>query len=217
MPDIKYKIGAVGQSVYDAVVSAAKYLMEFSWVDSKKMGIQGHSFGGYETDYLVTHSHIFSAACSASGFCDLISWYGSAARGSYPMYWAEQNQGRFGTNLWKSPNSYIKNSPIFKADQVTTPLLMMQNKADPVVPFAQGVEFFTALRRLGKKVWMLQYDEGEHQISWMAGKDFTIRMTQFFDHYLKGMPAPRWMTKGINSENKGIESELKIDMVNENK
>lgn len=196
-PDIGYTMGEPGPSAYNAVVSAAYYLARFPWVDHNRMGVQGHSFGGYETDYLVTHTGIFAAACSASGFCDLIGWYGSDFRGGYAMYWAERNQGRLLAAPWQNPDRYVRNSPIFRAGRVTTPLLMMNNKDDRIVPFAQGVEFFTALRRLGRRVWLLQYDEGRHSISGPAAVDYTIRMTQFFDHYLKNAPAPVWMTRGI--------------------
>ena len=212
VPDIRHdKISEPGPAAYDAVVSAAKYLSKFSWVDAKRMGIQGHSFGGYETNYLVTHTNIFAAACSASSFCDLISWYGSAAR-AYPMYWAESQQGRIGATLWQRPDLYIKNSPIFKVNQVTTPLLMMNNQDDNVVPFSQGVEFFSALRRLGKKVWMLQYDGSRHSVlSDIQADDYNIRMTQFFDYYLKGAPAPKWMIKGVPADRKGIDNGLALE------
>jgi len=211
-PDIHYKIGQPGQSAYNSVVSAALYLAGKPWVDASKMGIQGHSFGGYETNYIITHSKLFAAACSASGFCDLMSWYGSILRGGFPVYWAERTQGRIGASPWQIPDLYISNSPIFKADKVSTPLLMMSNAGDRNVPFAQGVEFFTALRRLGKKVWMLQYDEGSHSVGRGEGaEDYSIRMFQFFNHYLKGMPAPKWMTRGIPAKLKGVDDGLELD------
>jgi len=210
-PDIHYKKGQPGQSAYNAVVSAALYLAGKPWVDAHKMGIQGHSFGGYETNYIITHSKLFAAACSASGISDLMSLYGSASRGGYFVYWAEKSQGRIGASPWQVPNLYISNSPIFKADRVSTPLLMMSNAGDRNVPFAQGVEFFTALRRLGKKVWMLQYDDGGHSLGRGEGaEDYSIRMFQFFNHYLKGIPAPKWMTRGIPAKMKGIDG-LELD------
>lgn len=199
VPDIHYKVGHPGESAYNCIVSAARFLARMSWVDGKHMGLQGHSFGGYETNYLVTHTSIFAAACSASGLSDLISFYGSNARGSWPMYAAERNQIRIGATLWKALDLYIKNSPILKADRVTTPLLMMHVKDDPVVPFSQTVEFFTALRRLSKTVYLLEYDGLGHVITEYQGSlDYTTRMNQFFDHYLKDAPAPAWMTDRIN-------------------
>ena len=128
------------------------------------------------------------------------------------MYWAENNQGRLGAPLWKMPDQYLKNSPILNADKVNTPLLMMQNKDDRVVPFSQGVELFTARRRQGKKVWLLHYYYEGHSLNeGKAAVDFTIRMKQFFDHYLKDAPAPKWMTKGLPAIMKGIEDGLSVD------
>jgi dipeptidyl aminopeptidase/acylaminoacyl peptidase len=211
-PDIHYKKGQPGQSAYNAVVSAAKYLSKMRWVDSTKMGIQGHSFGGYETNYIVTHTKLFAAACAASGMCDLVSFYGSVPRAGNTKYFSERDEGRMDATLWQTPDAYIRNSPIFQADKVSTPLLMMNNKNDGQVPFAQGVELFTALRRLGKKVWMLQYDGGGHSAGdTKEAVDYSTRMSQFFDHYLKGAPAPKWMTRGIPARLKGIDDGLEPD------
>lgn len=211
-PDIHYKQGGPGKSAYNAVVSAAIYLSKMPWVDAKKMGLQGHSFGGYETNYIITHTALFAAACSASGMSDLISWYGAAPPSGNTKLSAEKEQGRMGSTPWQIPLLYISNSPIFKVDKVTTPLLMVSNKEDAVVPFAQGVELFTALRRLGKRVWMLQYDGSGHSVR--RGKDaadYSTRMEQFFAHYLKGAPAPKWMTRGIPANLKGIDDGLSAD------
>jgi dienelactone hydrolase len=211
-PDMYYKPGQPGISAYHSILSAADYVSKLSFVDSTKMGIQGHSFGGYETNVIIAHTNRFAAACSASGISNLVSWYGADARGSYPKYWAEQSQGRLGKTPWDSLNAYLSNSPILQAEKVSTPLLMMNNKSDEVVPFAQGVEFFTALRRLGKRVWMLQYDGEDHSLNrGKAAEDFHKRMMQFFDHYLKGAPAPKWMTKGIPARLKGIDNGFEID------
>ncbi|SEW03855.1 Dipeptidyl aminopeptidase/acylaminoacyl peptidase [Chitinophaga sp. YR573] len=214
-PDIHYTIGEPGKNAYNSVISAAKYLARLPYINTTKMGIQGHSFGGYETNYLITHTNKFAAACSSSGFCDLISAYGSVmSNGGAPFFssWAETGHGRIGATLWQRPGLYIKNSPIFQTDKVTTPLLMMNNKDDGIVPFAQGVEFFTALRRLNKKVWLLQYDGEKHSLfDNNATKDYTIRITQFFDYYLKGHEAPKWMTEGISTRLKGIKTGLGRD------
>lgn len=214
-PDIRYVLGQTGESVYNSVVSAAQYMSNMPWVDASRMGINGHSFGGYETNYLVTHTALFRAAATAAGPSDLISHYGGLQGKIYGMEsgqrFYETSQMRIGVTLWQRPDLYIMNSPIFKADQVTTPLLMMHNKADDLVPWTQSIEFFTGLRRLGKKVWMLQYDEGGHGLGGKEAVDFTIRITQFFDHYLKEMPPPKWMTRGIVAKLKGLESGYELD------
>jgi len=212
-PDIHYRIGEPGESALNSVISAARHLAEYPWVDKFRMGLQGHSFGGYETNYIITRTDLFAAACSAAGASDLIGMFGGVIDGpgaSNNSYY-ELDQGRMGGSLWSSPDLYIKNSPVFGAEKVTTPLLMMNNKADGAVPFSQGVEFFTALRRFHKKVWMLQYDEGGHQVAGSEAVDFTKRMIQFFDHYLKKAPAPEWMEKGVPANLKGKRSGLALD------
>ncbi|HEX9512830.1 MAG TPA: prolyl oligopeptidase family serine peptidase [Puia sp.] len=210
-PDIHFKIGETGESVVNSVVSAANYLSKMPWVDARKMGIQGCSLGGYETYYLVTHTNLFAAACSASGLSDFVSGYGSLSEGYSLQFMYENFQNRIGATLWQRPDLYIKNSPVFKADKVTTPLLMMHTKNDGICPFANVIELFTALRRLGKKAWMLQYDDGNHGVWGKSATDFSIRLAQFFDHYLKGAPAPKWMVQGIPAKMKGIETGLELD------
>lgn len=210
VPDISYTMGKPGESAFNAVVSAAQFLSKFAWIDGAKMGLQGHSFGGYETGYIITHTNVFTAACAASGIYDLMSFYGSGARAGYPIYHLERSQGKMVKTPWQIKELYISNSPIYDADKVTTPLLMMQNKDDETVPFNQGLEFFTSLRRLGKKVWMLQYDSEGHSLDRFsqAAIDYHIRLLQFFDHYLKNAPAPAWMTKGVPAKLKGKVNEI---------
>jgi dienelactone hydrolase len=211
-PDIHYKIGWPGRSALEAVESGVQYLCQRPYVSRDRIGLQGHSWGGYETNYIITHSHLFAAAMSACGVSDFISSYGSiTGDGTSHEVQYEQYQGRIGKTLWESPQLYIENSPIFRADQVTPPLLMVADKQDEAVPFQQGIEFFTALRRLGKRVWMLQYDGMGHTIFDKASEDLTMRMFQFFNYYLKDEPAPAWMTEGVPARLKGIESGLEND------
>jgi len=201
-PDIYYRMGYPGESALASIVSGAEYLSKRRYVDRRKMGLAGHSWGGYETNYVVTHSHLFAAAAEGAGQTDFIARYnglkGVNGQGgsNQPLY--EIGQFRMGFTLWQCPDLYAKNSPILQADRITTPLLMLHNKEDEAVPWSQGVELFTALRRLGKRAWMLQY-EGEGHILEKPENilDYTIRLTQFFDHYLKGLPAPTWMKEGI--------------------
>ena len=210
-PDIHYKIGKPGQSAVTYVSSAAKYLSTMPWVDAKRMGLQGLSYGAIETNFILTHNHLFAAACSASGIADFISGYGSlAGDGGGPgggslqvMY--ERTQDRMGATLWDRPDFFIKNSAVFTADKITTPILMMETKDDGVCLFPNAVEFFTALRRLGKKAWMLEYENDNHGL-YLPGnqKDFTLRMQQFFDHYLKGASAPKWMVESIPVKSQSI-------------
>jgi dipeptidyl aminopeptidase/acylaminoacyl peptidase len=214
-PDIHFKTGYTGESVVNAVVAAASYLSKKSWVNSRKMGIQGFSFGGYHTNYLVSHTGIFAAAMTGAGISNLLSIYGgiNAESGAGNQEYFELSGIGMGVKLWDAPQRYIDNSPIFKADKVTTPLLIMNNKRDAAVDFSQAVDFFTALRRLGKKVWLLQYDDGGHGVWGDIAIDYTIRMTQFFNFYLQDHPAPRWMSQGIKASAKGIDDGLSLDTI----
>jgi dipeptidyl aminopeptidase/acylaminoacyl peptidase len=201
-PDIRYKIGEPGASACDAIVSAAHNLAKMSFIDSTRMGLEGHSFGGYETIYIISHSQLFAAACSAAGVCDLVSMYGSGARGMFPLFWAERFQGRMGGTPWQIPEKYISNSPLFSADKITTPILIMHNKGDDVVPFSQALQLFTALRRLGKQAWLVQYDDGGHEVYGKSAADFTIKLTGYFNHFLQRSPLPVWMEPDANSGRK---------------
>ncbi|MDR3714165.1 MAG: prolyl oligopeptidase family serine peptidase [Puia sp.] len=210
-PDIYYRNGEMGPSVCATIVSAARRLSELPYVDVHRMALTGHSWGGAETNYLVTHTHQFAAVLSgAAGHngVDLISnslFLDGTGSNSLERY----ERDDIGSTLWQRPDLWIKNSPIFQADQVTSPLLIFYCKFD--TDWERAVEFFIALRRLGKKVWLLQYDHGGHGVFGRDAEDFTIRVTQFFDHYLKDRPAPAWMTRGIPAKLKGIETGYEFD------
>ncbi|MES2455639.1 MAG: prolyl oligopeptidase family serine peptidase [Bacteroidota bacterium] len=196
-PDIIYTQGDMANNCVNTMEGIASALSKLPYVDSTHIGLHGHSFGGYETNLIITHSNRFSAAVSASGYSDLISdvlTVKLASGTNFSGYRAEIGQGRIGFNLWQKPDIYVKNSPVFFADKVATPLLMMNNELDGVVNFSQGLEFFIALRRLNKRVWMLNYQRGMHTLfERQDAIDYTKRMEQFFGHYLKGEPMPEWM------------------------
>jgi len=213
-PDIHYTVGEPGNSAFTAVMTATKYLSGFNFVDTARIGLTGHSFGGYETNYIITRTGFFKAAVSAASVCNLVSMYGDLATmdGASNQAFIEFSQYRLGKKLWDDPDMYIRNSPVFFADKVSTPLFMMNNKLDAAVSFSQGVDFFTALRRLGKKVWMIQYDGEFHSLGAKEAKlDFTQRITGFFDHYLNHAPPPEWMIKGISARQKGTMGGLGLE------
>ena len=215
VPDIYYKPGYPGRSAYNSVVSAAQYLSKISWVDSKHLGLQGHSFGGYETNYIVTQTNLFAAAVSAAGLSDLISYtFGVRGyTGESNQQITENSQMRIFATLWKQPELYIKNSPIFYVNRISTPMLIIHNEKDGAVPQSQSIELFTALRRLRKKAWMIQYEGEGHTIENEENKqDYSIRMEQFFSHYLKGDPAPKWMVEDIPVSKKRIDLDLQADL-----
>ena len=196
VPDIYYETGYPGRSALNSVQSAALYLSRNPWVDKKRMGLQGHSFGGFETNYIVTHSKLFAAAAPASGISDVISSY--IERGS--SYW-ENGQGRIGASLWERPDLYMENSAILKAYKVITPMLNMHTTDDALAPYSsQGLKWYNGLRLLGKKAWLLTYEGEDHELYNPKNQlDYSIRLSQFFDHYLKGAPPPKWMTEGGSS------------------
>ncbi|PSL33565.1 alpha/beta hydrolase family protein [Chitinophaga ginsengisoli] len=196
IPEIRTKKGHPGKSAAKAVLGAAKYLSAFPWVDKQKMGLQGHSFGGYITNYIITHSDLFAAAQASAGPVNFFSGYGAIRKitGTAMQQLYEQGQNNMGVTPWDRPGLYSKNSPVIRANRVHTPLLLMHNDNDNAVPFAQSIELFTALRRLQQPVWLIQYRDEGHQLFRDPQKlDFSIRQQQFFDHYLKGTPAPDWM------------------------
>lgn len=214
-PDIHYTIGQTGKSALNSVTSAIDFLRKYSWIDFDRMALQGFSHGGYQTDYIITHSNLFRAAVSAAGVVNLTSAYGAAwtiNKGGSRMDYYEGGQGRMHSTLWERKYDYIDQSPIFEADKVTTPLLIMHNYEDGNVAWDQGLQFFSALRRMQKKVWMLQYNGQNHALDDIKAKrDYTLRMTQFFDYYLKDMPPPKWMTEGIPARFKLFDDRFAID------
>ncbi|MDE3214031.1 MAG: S9 family peptidase, partial [Bacteroidota bacterium] len=195
-PVFRYKVGDPGVSAYETVISCARHLASFRWIDSARMGLQGHSWGGYEVNYIVTRTNLFKAAVSASGLSDLPSstYNLHYQTGESDQYVSETGQVRMGFPVWRNPEAYIRNSPLFHADKVSTPILIMSNQNDNKVPWTQGIEWFTALRRLERSAWMIDYrGEGHAVESPENQKDFTMRMLSFFDHYLKGAAEPEWM------------------------
>ncbi len=207
-PNIYYKNGQPGESAYNSVVSAAKYLGKFKWIDTTKMAIQGHSWGGYQVAYLVTRTNMFAAAEAGAPVANMTSAYGGMrwGPGINRQFQYERSQSRIGATLWEKPELYIKNSPLFRADKVQTPLLMLDNDQDDAVPWYQGIEYFTALRRLGKKVWLVDYNGEPHGIIERRNrKDWSIRLAQFFDYYLKGAPPAKWISQGVPATLKGID------------
>lgn len=206
VPDIVYKAGIPGECAYNCIVSGAENLAKNAWVDKDNIGIQGQSWGGYQTAYLVTRTNMFKAAEAGAPVANMTSAYGGIRwdSGMSRQFQYEHTQSRIGKTLWEAPELYITNSPLFKADKVETPLMIMHNDKDGAVPWYQGIEYFLALRRLGKKVWMLQYNNEGHNLRERRNqKDLSIRLQQYFDYYLKGEPMPAWMKEGIKASEKG--------------
>jgi dipeptidyl aminopeptidase/acylaminoacyl peptidase len=212
-PDISYTIGEPGPSAVEFVNSGVESLKKNSWVDAAHIGIQGQSWGGYQVAYLITQTNMYAAAWAGAPVVNMTSAYGGIRweSGQSRQFQYERTQSRIGGTLWEKPEVYIRNSPLFSLPKVQTPVVIMSNDADGAVPWYQGIEMFTDLRRLGKPVWLLQYNGEAHNLVKRENrKDISIRELQFFDHYLKGAPAPVWLEKGVPAVEKGRNWGLEI-------
>ena len=200
MPDIVYTVGYPGQSALKCVLPGIGAIVDKGFVDEKAIGIQGHSWGGYQIAYMVTQTNRFKAAAAGAPVANMTSAYGGIRWGTgLPrQFHYERTQSRIGGSLWQYPMRFVENSPLFQADRVQTPLLMLHNDADDAVPWYQGIEYFLALRRLGKECYLFNYNGEPHGLRKRVNqKDFTVRLQQFFDHHLKGAAEPEWMAKGV--------------------
>ncbi|WP_036678875.1 S9 family peptidase [Daejeonella oryzae] len=205
-PDISYEAGYPGKSAEEFINSGVEELKKNTWVDGTKIGIQGQSWGGYQVAHLITRTNMYAAAWAGAPVVNMTSAYGGIRweSGMNRQFQYERTQSRIGATLWEKPELYIENSPLFHFPKVNTPVVIMANDADGAVPWYQGIEMFTGLRRLGKPVWMLNYNNEAHNLVLRQNrKDIQIREQQFFDHYLKGKPAPAWMEKGVPATEKG--------------
>jgi dipeptidyl aminopeptidase/acylaminoacyl peptidase len=214
VPDIRYTIGHQAKSTYDYVISGAKALTKYKWIDAKNMGIQGQSWGGIQVAQLITMTNMFKAAWAGAPVANMTSAYGGIRweSGLNRQFQYEKTQSRIGATLWKRPELYIENSPLFHLPKVKTPLVIMANDADGAVPWYQGIELFTAMRRLGKKVWMLNYNgEAHNLIDRKNRKDIQIRQQQYFDWLLKGEKPAKWITEGVPAVKKGKDWGLEIE------
>ncbi|MCE7038840.1 S9 family peptidase [Dyadobacter sp. CY312] len=211
VPDIVYKIGYPGQSAYNCLIPGVLSQIDKGFVDRDRIGISGHSWGGYQTAYLVTQTDLFRAAEAGAPVSNMTSAYGGIRwdTGLTRQAQYEKTQSRIGGTLWEKPMQYIENSPLFYAPKVNTPLLMMHNDEDGAVPWYQGIEYYMALKRLGKPVWMLNYNGEKHGLGKRQNmKDFAVRMYQYFDYYLKDGPLPSWLGEGLPYVEKGINQHL---------
>jgi dipeptidyl aminopeptidase/acylaminoacyl peptidase len=200
MPDIVYTVGYPGQSALKCVLPAIQAVVDEGYVNENAIGIQGHSWGGYQIAYMITQTNRFKAVAAGAPVANMTSAYSGIRWGSgLPrQFQYERTQSRIGGNLWQYPLRFVENSPVFMADRVQTPILMLHNDQDDAVPWYQGIEYFLALRRLGKEAYLFNYNGEPHGLRKRVNqKDYTVRMQQYFDHYLKGAPKPEWMVKGI--------------------
>ncbi len=213
VPDIVYKAGDPGKSAYNCIIAGTKEMIAKGFINPERVGISGHSWGGYQTAYLVTQTNMFRAAEAGAPVANMTSAYGGIRweSGNSRQAQYEKGQTRIGGTLWDKFDKYVENSPLFQAPKIQTPLLMMHNDDDGAVPWQQGIEFYSALKRLNKPVWLLNYNGEKHGLIQRKNKkDFAKRLYQYFDHYLKDAPAPTWMTDGLPMLEKGINQKLEV-------
>lgn len=206
MPDIAYTKGYPGESALKSIVPGVQLLLDSGFVKPDGIGISGQSWGGYQTAYIITRTNIFKAAFAGAPVANMTSAYGGIRweSGLARAFQYEVGQSRIGGSLWEYPMRYIENSPLFAADRIRTPLFIMANDNDGAVPWYQGIELFVALRRLGREVYLIDYNGDEHNPRKRANqKDIAVRQKQFFDHHLLGAPEPDWMKSGIPYLQKG--------------
>jgi dipeptidyl aminopeptidase/acylaminoacyl peptidase len=200
MPDIVFEIGKPGTSSLDCVSSAVIKVIELGYADPERIGLQGHSWGGFQTSFIVTQTDMF--ACVVSGApptCiegEFNQVFKSSGNNNHSYY--SRSQGRMGTDPWKDHDLYRSQSAIQNADKITTPFMLLHGTEDGSVDWIQSLEYYNAARYLGKEVIFLSYPGEPHHLAKEENqKDFQMRMKQYFDHYLKGKPMPDWMADGI--------------------
>jgi dipeptidyl aminopeptidase/acylaminoacyl peptidase len=213
MPDIVYEPGRPGSSALDDVTAAASKVVELGYADPDQIGLQGHSWGGYESSFIVTQTDMFAAVVTGAPLTNLMSMYNinykSSGSGNGPIL--EWSQGRLGTTPWDDFDLFVSQSPIHHAPGISTPFLILHGTDDGAVDWNQGLEFYNAARRLDKEVILLSYPGEPHHLAREANqKDFQRRMMQYFDHHLRGIAAPEWIEKGIPFLSKGKEAGPKI-------
>jgi dipeptidyl aminopeptidase/acylaminoacyl peptidase len=206
MPDIVYDEGYPGSSALDDVTAASKKVVELGYADPEHIGLQGHSWGGYETSFILTRTDMFATIVTGAPLTNLMSMnnilYKSSGGGNGPIL--QWSQGRMGDTPWDDPERWRSQSPIEHVPDISTPFLILQGTADGAVDWNQGLELFTAARRLGKQVIFLSYPDEPHHLAKEANqKDFQVRMRQWFDHYLRDELAPEWMEGGVPFLEKG--------------
>ena len=199
LPDIRFEVGQPGFAATKSLVPGVQKLIDMGIADPERIGLHGHSWSGYQAAFIITQTDIFACAVAGAPVSNMTSAYSGIRWGSglARQFQYEQSQSRIGGSLWEALPRYIENSPVFFADRIHTPLLIMFGDEDGAVPWYQGIELYLAMRRLGKDCVFLEYRGEPHHLKKYPNKlDYAIRMKQYFDHYLKGEAAAEWIVKG---------------------
>ncbi|SFF06947.1 Dipeptidyl aminopeptidase/acylaminoacyl peptidase [Chitinophaga sp. CF118] len=199
LPDIRGEIKYSGDAALRSIVSATDYVSQFPWVDTKKMAVVGHSVGGFETNFIITHCNKFAAAISGAGVSNMINVATDLWGSGENRQWFAQNSAYMTASpLNDDLDTYIRNSPMLQAKQLNTPVLFMHNDGDHSVNVQQTQSFFIVLRSLQKTAWWLKYKGQGHGVTGEKNQlDFNIKVWSFLDYYLKDKPMPEWMKEHI--------------------
>ncbi|MEQ9568628.1 MAG: prolyl oligopeptidase family serine peptidase, partial [Longimicrobiales bacterium] len=200
LPDVRFEVGTPGLAATKSVVPGVQKLIDLGLADPDAVALHGHSWSGYQTAFIVTQTDLFATAVAGAPVANMTSAYSGIRLGSglARQFQYEKTQSRIGGSLWENLEEYIENSPVFYADRIDTPMLILHGDVDDAVPWEQSIELYLALRRLGKETVFLQYRDEPHHPQRYANKlDWSIRMKEWIDHYTKGTPAPAWMTEGV--------------------
>lgn len=200
-PDIKFQPREPGRSVIACVTPAVAKVVEMGLVDARKVGVVGHSWGGFDASYLATHSEVFAAAVAGAAITNLVSNYGSHhfSNGIAETDHIETGQQRMEVPIYEDLQAYIRNSAVYNVHNMKTPLLLETGDNDGTVFWHQAVELYNIARRAKKDVVMLVYGGEDHSLRKKANQmDYQRRIHEWFGHYLKGEPTAPWITKGTS-------------------
>jgi dipeptidyl aminopeptidase/acylaminoacyl peptidase len=200
LPDIRFDIGTPGYSATKCLVPGVQKLIDLGIADPEAICLHGHSWSGYQTAFAITQTNMFTCAIAGAPVSNMTSAYSGIRWGSglARQFQYEKSQSRIGGSLWEARDKYIENSPVFFADRIETPLLIMFGDEDDAVPWYQGIELYLAMRRLEKECHFLQYRNEPHHPKKYANKlDCTLKYKEYLDHYLKGEPAAEWIKTGV--------------------
>ena len=200
LPDIVYRARDPGVSALESVRAAVAKAVEMGVTDPDAVGLIGHSWGGYQATFLPTRTDIFAASVAGAPLTDFVSFMGQLHwnPGIAELSHWETGQARMEVPFWEDPEAHRRNSPIHEVHHMETPLLMAFGNEDGVVDWDQGTEFFNFARRAGKQMVLLVYEGEDHGFREEANqKDYHRRILEWFGHYLKGEPAPAWITEGV--------------------
>jgi dipeptidyl aminopeptidase/acylaminoacyl peptidase len=206
LPDVRYHTGHPGRGALNCILPAVEAALRTGYADSQRVGIAGHSWAAYQINYMITKSHSFRAAEAGAAVDDMISAYSGIRleSGNVRESQYEHGQSRIGATPWDRPDLYIENSGLFGIKNITTPYLTIHNELDGAVPQFQGIEFITAMRRLGKEAYLFSFDGEDHNLRGREQQKYwTVHLDEWFDHWLKGAPRPAWMN-GVDFLHRGL-------------